>query len=207
MSDALESMFLGQGILLQQCIQGSKGSTGPLQNRAESLRHTLHALARSGELDTETATFQEVASPFEGLSRKRKAECDPSLPPNHAHRPTTTDVLDSGPLPETIHCVLLAYFRIVHPWVPVLHPATFTKRATDPKRSAEVNMLLRAIIACSSRYLTEEEITDIADLPGMASTCREKAMTAAVEDTTIQSLQALLLLIFDSVSPRPDMLV
>lgn len=206
MPDTLESMFLGQSILLQQCIQGSKGSTAPLQDRTESLRHALHALARSGELDSENATFQEVASPFEGLSQKRKAECDPGNPPRRAHRPSTPDVLDSGPLPETIHCALLAYFRIVHPWVPVLHPATFTKRATDTKRSSEVNMLLRAIIACSFRYLTEAEITDVADLPAMASTCREKAMAAAVSDTTIQSLQALLLLIFDSVSPWPDLL-
>lgn len=213
MTDAVEIMFLGQSMLLEKYIQrpttgtisapvGPEHSqdhyTGALHARRQSLRHTLHALV---EQNTDTPAFQQD-SPSTNVSQKRKVDHEPPISSKRSRRLSTNDALpENGPLPETFNRVLLTYFKVVHPWVPVLHPATFTKRVAEPSRTSEDNMLLKAILACSSRYLPESEITDISDLHGCASIYREDVMAAAVEDNTIQSLQALILLIFDSVSP------
>lgn len=58
-------------------------------------------------------------------------------------------------------------------------------------------MILNAIIAVAAPYATGEEFTDVKQ---RAAAFRQNVITAALEDGSLEAIQALLLIAFDTVS-------
>jgi len=204
-------MFLGQGIFLQQLIRETgdgrtsssappvRGSDGelatPLRSYTDKLKQTFCMLAANSDSETEDQGEARMSNP----APKRKRDYEPFVPAKRTPAATGEDLCALDPLPKEIEDVLEAYFKFVHPWVPVLHPSTFTRRARDPERSDGVTMILSAVVAVAAKYVRRPNTENMRDLSEYASACRQNVVTAATESNSIESVQALLLIAFDTV--------
>ena len=164
---------------------------------AEKAKRTFHDLATGADVDAEGQGADAQPCP------KRKRMDTASLPAALQERPRqtfTADLCALTPPPKPIEDVLDAYFRLVHPWVPILHPSTFVKRVHSTERSDGVTIILNAIVAVTARHVRKGDKGDT-DCPSLvAAECRQRAIAAAIESNAVESLQALLLIAFDTVS-------
>ncbi|KID81441.1 Transcription factor, fungi [Metarhizium guizhouense ARSEF 977] len=205
--DSLESMFLGQGIWLQQFLRGTGGERvaqpgrvadlSDLHSHANRLKQTFCSLAANGELEAR----EHGVSFLQNSPTKRKCEEESLHPLKRVHAAATSEDLGTiSTLPKEIDDTMIRYFETIHPWLPVLHPLTFIKRARSPERPAKVDMILDAIVAITAKYLQKDHTKDAPNAGNYAEACKRKAMSAAVESNSIESIQALLLLAFDTLS-------
>ena len=211
--DALESMFLGQGILMQQFMDAGRNRVAPpafsgrsnsegehptiLRMHTDRLKQVLQSAAANSDSDQDT--LRDSRAPDAGTKRKRSF--DAYVPPKRIHTTSTQDLCSLNPLPKDIDDTLTTYFKLVHPWLPVLHPATFLRRAHDPNRSDGVTMILRAIVAVAAKHVQKSDAEDVSDLSEYAEACRQAVVATAMEGNSIEAVQALLLITFDTVWP------
>ncbi|KAL3965532.1 hypothetical protein ACCO45_002536 [Purpureocillium lilacinum] len=210
--DALESMFLGQGILMQQFMDAGRNRVAPpafsgrsssegehptiLRMHTDRLKQVLQSAAANSDSDQDT--LRDSRAPDAGTKRKRSF--DAYVPPKRIHTTSTQDLCSLNPLPKDIDDTLTTYFKLVHPWLPVLHPATFLRRAHDPNRSDGVTMILRAIVAVAAKHVQKSDAEDVSDLSEYAEACRQAVVATAMEGNSIEAVQALLLITFDTGS-------
>ncbi|OAQ87949.1 C6 transcription factor [Purpureocillium lilacinum] len=209
--DALESMFLGQGILMQQFMDAGRNRVAPpafsgrsssegehptiLRMHTDRLKQVLQSAAANSDSDQDT--LRDSRAPDAGTKRKRSF--DAYVPPKRIHTTSTQDLCSLNPLPKDIDDTLTTYFKLVHPWLPVLHPATFLRRAHDPNRSDGVTMILRAIVAVAAKHVQKSDAEDVSDLSEYAEACRQAVVATAMEGNSIEAVQALLLITFDTL--------
>ncbi|OAQ90003.1 C6 transcription factor [Purpureocillium lilacinum] len=209
--DALESMFLGQGILMQQVMDAGRNRVAPpafsgrsnsegehptiLRMHTDRLKQVLQSAAANSDSDQDT--LRDSRAPDAGTKRKRSF--DAYVPPKRIHTTSTQDLCSLNPLPKDIDDTLTTYFKLVHPWLPVLHPATFLRRAHDPNRSDGVTMILRAIVAVAAKHVQKSDAEDVSDLSEYAEACRQAVVATAMEGNSIEAVQALLLITFDTL--------
>lgn len=213
-------MFLGQAIFLQKLMdQPANGHTrsfpplpcpgaggdhpSNLRSYTEALKGTFSSLAGSVQRDIQHHRL-EAAIPNPPLKRKRDYETGQGIQSTATTMETTPTTKTTGdpcalrPLPNGIEDVMEVYFRYIHPWVPVLHPSKFVKRAHDSSRSDGVTMILRAMVAVTARHMRNQD-TEATTLIQYATECRQRAIAEAIQSNTIEALQALILVAFDTV--------
>lgn len=71
------------------------------------------------------------------------------------------------------------------------------QRARQSPRSTAAELLLNAIVAVAAQYIDDEVDTDT---KSRSVEYRQTVITAAIESTSLEVLQALLLISFDTVS-------
>lgn len=217
----IENMFLGQGILLQQLLQVKDSSAAvlprPMDRASDSFPAYTDKLKRSfcslasnaatGDGVEEQGAAEQRPNPA-GTKRKRVSH-DNFVPARKSQGPAGGGVVDMCeliPPSKDLELILDKYFKYIHPWVPVLHPATFLRRVRDPNRPTGVSIVVQAIVAVASHHLHcdgEAESQDQRqEMSQYASDCRQNVITSAIESNSKESIQALLLVAFDSVSAR-----
>lgn len=216
-ADTIENMFLGQGILLQQLWQ-AKDAAAPILPSArdrttdsfltytDKLKRSFCALAWGDGSEEEGGADQPPSAM--GSKRKRTSHDDfvPVEGPQERATAGAVDMCQQIPPSRELETILDMYFKYVHPWVPVLHAATFLRRVRDPNRPAGVSLLVQAIVAVASHFLhspgdadSEERQEQQQDARQYASLCRQNVITLAIESNAKESIQALILVTFDSV--------
>ncbi|EFY94894.1 fungal specific transcription factor domain protein [Metarhizium robertsii] len=215
-------MFLGQGILLQQLWQARDAAAPILPSytgRAadsfvtytEKLKRSFCSMANnlvvSGDGSEEERGADQPPSAI-GSKRKRTSH-DVFVPvegPQERATAGAVDMCQQIPPSRELETILDMYFKYVHPWVPVLHAATFLRRVRDPNRPAGVSLLVQAIVAVASHFLhspgdadSEEQQEQQQEARQYASLCRQNVITSAIESNTKESIQALILVTFDSM--------
>lgn len=209
-------MFLGQGILLQQLLQAKDPSTMALPRSMETtsdsfpayadrLKKTFCSLASNSRHGSEEDKTTEQLASSAGNKRKRTSH-NTFVPVKTSQGLAETGAVDMCELipPSTeLDAILDKYFKFIHPWIPVLHPATFLRRVRDPDRPNGVSIVVQAIVAVASDYLYGSNDTEVQqerrDMRQYASECRQNVITSAIESNSKESIQALLLVTFDSV--------
>lgn len=204
-------MFLGQGMLLQQLIEAKEPSftaqtrlggrqSDSFTEHTDRLRSTLCALGvNSTGSNTPTGPLTS-----RGLAkRKRDAETWTPTKRNETAANTISHHQETLPSAKQLEGILETYFKLIHPWIPVVHPSTFLRRAREVPRSPGVVLILNAIIAVAAPYATGEEFTDVKQ---RAAAFRQNVITAAIEDGSLEAIQALLLIGFDTASCNSSVL-
>ena len=199
-------MFLGQNILLQQLLhpaqpmsaKSSEATARPekLSTHVEQMKKSLQAAASSSK-----ETTAEPNSAGNCHSRKRKQTDADFVSEKHARQAIITSANESNLISPLlpIESVLETYFKLIHPWMPVIHPATFLRRAREPEKPSGVMLIIQAIVAVASQYTKEASEIDFTHLYQHTSTLRRQVITTAIESTSKETLQALLLVTFDSI--------
>lgn len=105
------------------------------------------------------------------------------------------------PSQEILDQVIDAYFSTVHHWIPFIHPTRFRARLRDPAESAKVNVLVHSMIVVALRQVKVPDFTlNGSDIEHQIRMSRHVVMLNALNDLSIENLQALGLIAFDHVS-------
>jgi hypothetical protein len=97
--------------------------------------------------------------------------------------------------------IIDAYFAHVHPWIPMIHEATFRKRLTDPLEKPKLEAIVQAMVIAATRYLKDKTnpfITtwDQACIVGL----RNRIISTSLRSLCVESLQACIIIAFNDVS-------
>lgn len=212
--ETLENMFLGQEMIWQQMWQAlcpntslperiQRSSTSPeLEKRREELKSSL-LLARSSlkhndgkrELDKDTSDMESAA-------RQAKR---PRL--NDLNSPSFLVNLTSDPSgfpPDEIMNELVDFYHVnIHPWIPILHMSKFRERMRLADERPRITCVLHAIIAVCIRLSRNEYLPDEETKSQIAEKSRQRVILDSTESFSIENLQALVIIAFETVRTEP----
>jgi hypothetical protein len=199
-------MFLGQNILLQQLLQpGQSSSAQPFHATAVSNRLTAHVEQLKQSLQSAVSSGRETSAELSSVagcdSRKRKQNHAEFVSEKRPRQAICASINDSDLISRLlpIESVLETYFKLIHPWMPVIHPATFLRRAREPDKPSGVMLITKAIIAVATQYTKEASEINSTQLDQHTSELRRQVIAATIDDNSKEALQALLLITFDSI--------
>lgn len=201
--ETLENMFLGQELLWQQMWKTEHPNASlpdssevpttiaNLAQRRDKLKSTLlHASAIIGQRDEQIDSAGTEAGSH--LAKRRRYELTrlPSAPME------INDVLSSM---EVMTELVDFYFVNVHPWIPVLHEVRFRARVQSPSEYPRVICILHAIVAVCSKFSGNESLRDTQANAAIAEQGRQKVILESMETFSVENLQALVIIAFDTV--------
>jgi hypothetical protein len=197
--DALENMFLGQGVLWQQLwnqlhLPGNGVSspiTGSLHEHTERLKQSLDTLGRkrcSDEDDT-------ISSP-DSSKRRRVGRGVKNAEGNALDR----DILGQEMLPaDLIDSLVELYFSNIHPWIPVLHVRQFRRLLHLPDERNKIQSILYAITSVCVRFSDDPRLGDAESRSKLAESSRQAVILQSMESFSVEGLQALIICAFDTI--------
>lgn len=110
------------------------------------------------------------------------------------------DVSALLPVPEVMMDVIKAYFSNANQWIPFIHEPRFWARFRDPKEVPRLATLLHGIIVVAIRQVDSPEFAlSQAALEEQIRISRNVVMLNAMNQLSIENLQALALVAFDHV--------
>jgi hypothetical protein len=203
--ETLEQMFLGQNILLQPILQDSYLKSKnrdiaqrpaydieeSLPSRAENIKRLLKDAAGGSAIPT----FGDEPSEEPPTKRMRK---DTPLPePNHCDWCSEMSALI--PNSTTLAKIIDVYFTNIHPWIPMLNETTFRENLSKPATNSRLEIILVAMSLTCYRFIPELLDRDSRIQANWASHCKKSVLLAGMERFSVEHLQALIILTFDSV--------
>jgi hypothetical protein len=131
-----------------------------------------------------------------------------SQEPSNKRRCPDTEIEGSSPSAarfppgNLVNAVLDAYFSAVHPFIPMIHEMLFRSRLRDPAEKPKLTVLIHAMIVCALRYVANERLArDWLEMyPNALKTSRELVVLFAMNEMSVENLQALLLVAFVHIS-------
>jgi hypothetical protein len=131
------------------------------------------------------------------IHKRRRTERDS----RHRERPQYAVNRPSLPDDVILDQVLDAYFRQIHPWIPMIHEARFRKRLQDHGDDTNLLPLLQAMILSASHHVPRRDVAEIAQsLIGDQEDVRDWVVAKATKSLSVENLQALIIICFRDVS-------
>lgn len=202
-------MFLGQSILMQQflkgqsptrngsCLQGfaSTDFAASTDRVKQALSEVVASIGSTEDDARETTEARTV--------RKKRAHKEDSETSNDSpQKKTRTSTAAVFPTSQfaPVETILEVYFKLIHPWIPVLHPATFLRRAREHERPPGITLILQAITAMALPYTGAlAETASDEQLDSHLSRLRHEIIISAIESSSKEAVQALILVAFDTI--------
>ncbi|KAJ5364918.1 uncharacterized protein N7496_010631 [Penicillium cataractarum] len=95
--------------------------------------------------------------------------------------------------PNTIDVVLQTYFKHIHPWIPLVHETSLRRRLRDPRHRSKLDVLLRAIILVSTRFIQQYEAVSDICLAGLSTNqARSLVVSDSMDCLKVENIQALI---------------
>ncbi|KAL4878463.1 fungal-specific transcription factor domain-containing protein [Aspergillus karnatakaensis] len=205
--DTLENMFLGQEILWKQMWESlhpgtvfpgistaqsheahANGTNGGIEERQESLKRSLLQVAEYGE------------GIGEGVSLPKRQRTAPSPAPstgdkNHSGI-SASDIIDSDLMGQLVEF----YFDNFHHWIPTLHVRRFRHQIQSAEGRSKAMYILYAITAACIRFIKDPRLADEEETARVAESCRQKVVLCSMESFSVENLQALVIIAFDTIA-------
>lgn len=108
---------------------------------------------------------------------------------------------DRPPLPssETIDIIVRTYFSHIHPWIPMLHLDIFPQKLRTAAGLLKLRVVVHAISLAVEPHLPSGEGSSMFDSTWPAGRVREWVVTKALENVSLEGLQALIIVAFTDV--------
>lgn len=206
--ETLENMFLGQEILWQTVYKtlypnialpelGEQPTNiENLAQRREELKCTL--LQASSSLGQRN---EHRGGDAEEVSRPAKRQrCGTSTLPIFLDVESDIDDIQSS---DVMTELVEFYFVNIHPWIPVLHVANFRERVKSPEDRPRIACILHAIIAVCARFSQSASLRNDETKTKIAEKSRQKVILDSTESFSVENLQALVIIAFETVSTPP----
>jgi hypothetical protein len=88
-----------------------------------------------------------------------------------------------------------------HHWIPYIHKQRLQKRVREGLRDARFDLFLHALVAVTLRHMSPDRIfLDKDQIQQQVATSRSIVEVQAIQHVSVESLQALILVVFDHVS-------
>lgn len=209
--ETLENMFLGQEMLWQQVwqslhpgsslpepIKNPSGETDLEQRREQLKARLLESVPPSERANGQKARDNKVEDGEATCrsAKRRRLNEDPSSTPSIDIDDDLTAILPSEVMTELVDF----YYVNIHPWIPVLHVAKFRERMRSPEHRPRVTCILHAIIAVCARFSRSEFLQDGNFKTRIAEKSRQKVILDSTESFSVENLQALVIIAFETVS-------
>ncbi|KAJ3953010.1 hypothetical protein N0V92_010535 [Colletotrichum tropicale] len=209
----LENMFLGQGVLWQQVFNALSTATHPSStspSREESSNTSLNETAAS--LKNALATLAEGGEPAMATLaawRPKNPETQTTAPKENTRANAKLDsVFDDSLLPEAdlVDNLVEIYFANIHPWIPMLHVRQFRERMLDPEQRPQLSTIFHAIVSLCARFSQDARLGSPEEKTRYAKRCRQFVILNSMESFSVENLQALTIIAFDTVgsSAHPE---
>lgn len=218
---ALENMFLGQGMLWQQNInqiwrrlddiapEGASNSSPPdsgcsmtgtsLQERTAQLRKTLLSSV-SGDGPSQLLPADGPQAPMDPTpnSRRHQTEQLQVRPGPRSREPYRDD--NELPPEEVLFSLVEVYFRLIHPWIPMLHVRNFRQRMKDPSQRGQMTTICHAIVSICARFSDDPRLGHDSEARAQkAKRSRDAVILQSMQSFSVENLQALIIVAFDTI--------
>ncbi|KIW04988.1 uncharacterized protein PV09_04148 [Verruconis gallopava] len=202
--DALEKMFLGQGVLWEQVLKSLNGgpkhvdlptpSTGSLQEYSHHIQQYFSSLAVRNDQDDHdleqlrpakrqrTHDDHVLLQAGDAELEFKNAGEQATLPPD--------DLMDS---------LIEIYFTKIHPWIPMLHIRNFREALTDPVLRKKKSTILHAITSLCIRFSDDARLRDSGLRSAYAQRSRQIVILRSMESFSMENLQAMIICAFDII--------
>ena len=199
--ETLENMFLGQGVLWREIWEGvfpgrvfpgvdnGNGNGDGIPGRKESIKRSLLQVAAETENSHDS-------QPGEGSARPAKRRMTAIEPPTNDKEPfTPNQIIES----ELMTCLVEFYFDNIHHWIPILHIHRFRQQLKSREGRGRAVYVLYAIIAACIRFVHGPVLADEEKKSAVAEKCRREVVLHSMESFSVENLQALVIIAFDTV--------
>lgn len=218
--ETLEDMFLGQEMLWKQMWQTlhpnlefpgipsaagndlthGNASGADLRGRRDQLKNSLLDLASTHRRDSnnfgiETSSGSGDMSQPPPAKRQRRDLSPSAQEQNIPQYMTASDIIDSDLMTSFVEF----YFQNIHHWIPILHVRRFRDQIQYPEGRQKAVHILHAIIAVGIRFVHDPRLGDDEIKAKTAETSRQNVVLCSMESFSVQSLQALVIIAFDTV--------
>lgn len=200
---ALEHMFLGQGVLWQQVFNhlqlptasiptsaaaASDGSSPSLQQASSHVKSALADLADAQPAGAPQWPQQPLQQPDENTTRQHAI---PEAIPEDGY---------PLPPPDLVDALVDIYFFNMHIWIPMLHVREFRARMSNPAERPRLRTIFHAIVSSCARFSDDPRLGDREAKVRLARHSRQAVILESMEAFSVESLQALIICAFDTVS-------
>lgn len=183
-------------VLSTVCMELCKFNSRNNRAEKELVSEKLHQNSPHSERDGQSE------SPLGHHSRKRRRVDTCGNPNIELQLPLENLKASSSlPTPEILEDIVDTYFERIHPWIPMIHETRFRRRMHDPDQRSSLVVVLHAMVVAAIRYgYSDDGITSQAEAESKAKTSRSIVVLTAMDDLSVENLQALIIIAFDDVS-------
>jgi hypothetical protein len=155
----------------------------------------LSALAR------EFQRFNDKPAPGTADRPAKRQRVDDHVGPSQSSLPDVDRRLVLSLLnPNTIEDVLQTYFKHIHPWIPLVHETSLRRRLLDPRHRSKLDVLVRAMILVSGRYIQRHDAVSDISLAGLTTEqARSLVVSTSMDCLSVENLQALVICVLNDV--------
>lgn len=209
-------MFLGQGLLLQPLLERALSLQSPasasaghadtsnnpkaLVDRVENFKAVL--LNTSTNSSEQTQLDGDLQSQHKA---KRRRIDDPFSLPSTDLRVANSENCDSEwtelPPNDLMDDLVEIYFANIHPWIPILHVRNFRQEMNDSMNRPRLKIIFHAIVSICVRFCTDSRLNDPELRARCAMRSRQTVILESMENFSVQNLQAMVIIAFDTVRP------
>lgn len=117
-----------------------------------------------------------------------------------------SDSMDKQSLEYLLDGVLDNYFSQIHPWLPMLHQATFRQRLAEQVYDERLEIILHAMVAAAVRFAIRPDTPEsLRHTLKLTKRSRDWVLLYALRSLSVENLQALSIIAFDDVcSHNPE---
>jgi hypothetical protein len=214
--EALENMFIGQGVLWQKIWDAVNHSTDDVQQNGGDLERIGLDQVRDRVKDTLLQLAEDnEGSPRSVVDDAHEESIEREVPPakrrkveyqsRATERPTPPDSLSAHfsphglPSREVMNDLVEFYFANVHHWIPILHVRKFRQQIQTTEGWDKAIYILHAIVATCIRFSHHPDAGTNEIRREMAVASRQKVILNSMESFSVENLQALVIIAFDTV--------
>lgn len=180
-------------------------SATTLRQSSTQLRELLSGLAsQNGKRRCSVGNEDAVPS----LNPMKRARLD--LPPSAKSSDTASATLNNvdtdakltmdSPLPDDLtESLINIYFSRIHPWIPMLHVVRFRTDFKDPMLRPKLSTILLAITSICARFSDDARLGNLEEKAALAKAYRRRVILHSMESFSVENLQAMILIAFDTV--------
>lgn len=127
-------------------------------------------------------------------AKKRRLACETLSTAPQAHRLHQSGTILDDSLQDSI---VDTYFSQVHHWIPMVHQGRFRQRLVIPEQRDKLEVLIQAMAVSAAKYVPNGTHISVSC---SASTRREWLVSEAMNQLSVESMQALIIVAFNDVS-------
>ncbi|KAG8165974.1 hypothetical protein KVR01_004526 [Diaporthe batatas] len=217
---ALENMFLGQGILWQQNVNQIWRRLDDISPGGATGSSTQDSGCSMSGASLKERTAQLRKSLLSSIPGDRKSQVLPPEGPQTAIDPTpdtrrnqtehvqarparklgATYGEDELPPDDVLFSLVEIYFRLIHPWVPMLHVRNFRQRMKESSQRGQITTICHAIVSICSRFSDDARLGYDSEARTLrAKRSRDTVILQSMQSFSVENLQALIIVAFDTI--------
>jgi hypothetical protein len=149
----------------------------------------------------QSGTDEAEYSQLSESSKKRKRPFQYSTHVTDSNWEAEDEGIPSLPQSHVMEAIIDTYFKTAHHWIPLLHERRFRARLHSPEERAKLAVVLFAMTSITLRLVDPSLLCmDRQQVDRLIKSSKNAVLLRAFDGLLVENLQALTMIVFDSVS-------